>query len=68
MKLDVIKLAHESGMVVVDDYYIVAEKPTLERFATLVIDKCAKACQDDESGRDGGGYFAEIIRDLKESE
>lgn len=24
---------------------------------------CAKVCEDDESGRDGGGYFAGIIRE-----
>lgn len=23
---------------------------------------CAKVCEEDESGRDGGGYFAELIR------
>lgn len=24
---------------------------------------CAKSCEDDESGRDSGGYFASIIRE-----
>jgi len=28
------------------------------------LEQAANACQDDESGRDGGGYFAEIIRAL----
>jgi hypothetical protein len=28
------------------------------------LEQAAKACQDDESGRDGGGYYAEIIRAL----
>lgn len=23
---------------------------------------CAKLCEEDESGRDGGGYYADIIR------
>jgi hypothetical protein len=34
----------------------VAERNALER--------AAKACYDDESGRDGGGYYADIIRAL----
>ena len=29
-------------------------------------DAAEKVCQDDESGRDGGGYYAEIIRALME--
>ena len=37
----------------------------LERFVALVAaaerEACAKACKDDDSGRDGGGYYAEII-------
>jgi hypothetical protein len=26
---------------------------------------CAKVCEDDESGRDSGGYFADVIRTRK---
>jgi hypothetical protein len=28
------------------------------------LERAAKACYDDESGRDGGGYYADIIRAL----
>lgn len=37
-----------------------------ERFAKLVAEHereaCAKVCEKDESGRDSGGYYADIIR------
>lgn len=29
-----------------------------------MIERCAKVCEADESGRDGGGYYAEVIRAL----
>jgi len=39
----------------------------LERFASLVVteerEACAQLCAEDASGRDSGGYYAEIIRD-----
>jgi hypothetical protein len=39
----------------------------LELFAALVAaeerEACAKVCAEDASGRDSGGYYAEIIRD-----
>lgn len=38
----------------------------IEKFAELVRSEereaCAKVCEEDESGRDSGGYYAEIIR------
>lgn len=36
-----------------------------DRGYNAAIEKAAKVCASDESGRDGGGYFADQIRALK---
>lgn len=33
---------------------------------SAALERAAKVCEDDESGRDSGGYFADAIRKLKE--
>jgi hypothetical protein len=47
--------------------YLVITPDELERFAELVRaderEACAQLCAEDASGRDSGGYYAEIIRD-----
>jgi len=50
-----------------DEISRLTENQRLQDSATAkrnALEQAANACQDDESGRDGGGYFAEIIRAL----
>jgi len=58
-------LAKQAGFVLFDDYTDGLKK-TIELFAAAIRaderDACAKVCEDDESGRDSGGFYADLIR------
>ena len=59
---EIIEMAREAGL----DPDLWNYTDAFEVFAKLVAEHereaCAKVCAEDESGRDSGGYYAEIIR------
>lgn len=68
---DIIRLAREAELAewhpsIQQHLFSFADPERLERFASLVAaaerEACAKVCEDDESGRDGNGYYAAAIR------
>jgi hypothetical protein len=66
----VIEMANEAGLEKVSSGWRAWTKD-LAQFAELVRadaiaderEACAQLCAEDASGRDSGGYYAEIIRD-----
>jgi len=55
--------ADANGICPVIDYYTADQMREYAKAAVKAErDACARVCADDESGRDSGGYYAEIIR------
>ncbi len=71
-KSDILTKAWEAGLIFKKDNKWIFERysdpsESILIFAEELIlaerEACAKVCAEDASGRDSGGYYAEIIRD-----
>ena len=55
---DLVEMAYQSGVVRRD-----VAAALVDTIMRVEREACAKVCAEDESGRDSGGYYAEIIRE-----